>query len=244
MKNRNHYAPVHRKSAVSVQTNQLFGSFYSEAIVIFFLVSFFFLTMMFAVVYNSLSQAAAEFNNSSNHTISQNIKNSVGNLETESELAAPRNYSRGTAPSSVYRNGKDRSAGIQFSIFPVQGRMTNSYGFRSNPFGTGETEFHAGLDVAAPTGTPVVAAADGIVVFSGVKGGYGNVVIIEHAGNEVVTRYGHLSQLNVKAGDVVAGGTLIGLVGSTGRSTGPHLHYEIRIDGKAQHPLNFYARNR
>jgi murein DD-endopeptidase MepM/ murein hydrolase activator NlpD len=144
--------------------------------------------------------------------------------------------------ANIYRNGKDVSGGIVFPIFPVHGgRITSDYGVRSNPFDEfGFAQFHAGLDIAIPQGTPVVAAGKGTVVFSGWDGGYGNVVIIEHADGKVTTRYAHLSRYDVSEGDTVASGQQIGLVGSTGRSTGPHLHYEVRIDGKTVDPRLFY----
>lgn len=144
--------------------------------------------------------------------------------------------------SSIYRNGRDAGNGILFPIFPVQGgRVTSDYGARGNPFDEfGFAEFHAGLDVAVPLGTPVVAAGKGKVTFSGWDGGYGNVVIIEHGDGKVSTRYAHLARYDVSEGDVVVSGQQIGLVGSTGRSTGPHLHYEVRVDGKTVDPLLVY----
>jgi len=115
------------------------------------------------------------------------------------------------------------------SIWPVEGgETTDSFGVRGNPFGGGSSEFHPGQDIAAPRGTPVVAAADGTVTTAGWQNGYGNVVIIDH-GNGLSTRYGHLSRIEVSAGQELKRGRLLGLVGSTGRSTGPHLHYEVRI---------------
>jgi murein DD-endopeptidase MepM/ murein hydrolase activator NlpD len=115
------------------------------------------------------------------------------------------------------------------SIWPTEGETTDRYGLRGNPFGGGASEFHAGQDISAPHGTPVVAAASGTVREAGWQNGYGNVVIIEH-GDGLTTRYGHLSKIETAAGKEVTRGQQIGQVGSTGRSTGPHLHYEVRIN--------------
>jgi murein DD-endopeptidase MepM/ murein hydrolase activator NlpD len=122
---------------------------------------------------------------------------------------------------------------------PVVGEIefTSGFGVRSDPF-LGRPAMHTGLDFRAQTGDPVRATANGKVASSGWSGGYGRMVEIDH-GNGLSTRYGHLSEINVKVGDVVRIGQVIGEVGSTGRSTGPHLHYETRIDGEAVDPQKF-----
>lgn len=121
---------------------------------------------------------------------------------------------------------------------PVQQfRYTSGFGVRVDPFNH-EVSMHPGLDMAAPTGTPVYATADGIVDRAERAGGYGNLVELDH-GKGVQTRYGHLSQILVHDGERVHRGDLIALVGSTGRSTGSHLHYEVRIDGRAVNPMPF-----
>jgi murein DD-endopeptidase MepM/ murein hydrolase activator NlpD len=122
---------------------------------------------------------------------------------------------------------------------PVIGEVefTSGFGIRSDPF-LGRPAMHTGLDFRAATGDPVRATANGKVASSGWTGGYGRMVEIDH-GNGLSTRYGHLSEINVKVGDVVKIGQVIGAVGSTGRSTGPHLHYETRIDGEAVDPQKF-----
>ena len=114
------------------------------------------------------------------------------------------------------------------SIWPVEGESTDSFGVRGNPFGGGGAEFHPGQDIAAPRGTPVLAPADGRVVQAGWQNGYGQTVVIDH-GNGLTTRYGHLSKIEVYQGQEVKRGGELGQVGSTGRSTGPHLHYEVRV---------------
>lgn len=116
--------------------------------------------------------------------------------------------------------------------------FTSSFGVRNDPFGRGAA-MHAGIDLAGPVGTPIYATADGTVTNAGFNsGGYGNLIKIDH-GRGIETRYGHLSYIGVRAGDRIKRGQLIGRMGSTGRSTGSHLHYEVRIDGRAVNPIPF-----
>ena len=124
------------------------------------------------------------------------------------------------------------------SIWPVEGGLSDGFGIRGNPFGGGSSEFHPGQDITAPPGTPVVAAADGMVAQAGWQSGYGQVVVIDH-GNGLTTRYGHLSKIEVAVGQELKRGEELGQVGSTGRSTGPHLHYEVRIGDVAVSPLHY-----
>jgi murein DD-endopeptidase MepM/ murein hydrolase activator NlpD len=124
------------------------------------------------------------------------------------------------------------------SIWPVAGAIRGGFGVRRNPFGGSSSEFHKGQDISAKYGDQVIATADGVVVNAGWLRGYGQVVYVEH-GNGISTRYGHLSRIDVTIGDVIKRGDHIGLVGSTGRSTGPHLHYEVRIDGQATNPIPY-----
>ena len=124
------------------------------------------------------------------------------------------------------------------SIWPVEGGLSDGFGIRGNPFGGGSSEFHPGQDITAPPGTPVVAAADGTVAQAGWQSGYGQVVVIDH-GNGLTTRYGHLSKIEVSVGQELKRGEELGQVGSTGRSTGPHLHYEVRIGDVAVSPLHY-----
>jgi murein DD-endopeptidase MepM/ murein hydrolase activator NlpD len=121
------------------------------------------------------------------------------------------------------------------SIYPVRGLLGNGFGWRRDPF-TGMRDFHQGLDIVAPQGTRVVAPADGIVTRVGPAGGFGLSLFISH-GFGVVTRYGHLSSTTVKVGQRVRRGDPIAMTGSTGRSTGPHLHYEVLVHQKAVDPL-------
>lgn len=119
-------------------------------------------------------------------------------------------------------------------VYPVRGRLTSGYGWRN--ISVGGNRFHAGVDLAAPQGVPVVAARDGVVEQAGWWGAYGNVVILEH-GDGSQSRYAHLSRIDVQPGDLARQGDPIGLVGSTGASTGPHVHFEIRFEGRAVDPL-------
>jgi murein DD-endopeptidase MepM/ murein hydrolase activator NlpD len=115
--------------------------------------------------------------------------------------------------------------------------MTSGFGVRYDPF-NGRAAMHAGVDFAGAHGEPVVAAAEGVVVRAGWAGGYGNVIDIDH-GRGMMTRYGHLSRVQVRVGDRVVAGDQIGKMGSTGRSTGTHLHFEIRVDGQAVNPMPY-----
>ncbi|HEV2706026.1 MAG TPA: M23 family metallopeptidase [Pyrinomonadaceae bacterium] len=124
------------------------------------------------------------------------------------------------------------------SIWPVEGELTDNFGARRNPFGGGSSEFHSGLDIATAWGTPVVATGNGRVTFAGSQSGYGNVVYLDH-GNGLTTRYGHLSKIEVSEGQELKRGEAVGRVGSTGRSTGPHLHYEVRINETAVSPRRY-----
>jgi len=118
-------------------------------------------------------------------------------------------------------------------------RYTSPFGVRVDPF-RGNSSFHPGIDLAAPIGTPVHATGDAVVTRAGVAAGYGNLVILSH-GAGIETRYGHLSRILVGIGQHVHPGDVIGQVGSTGRSTGSHLHYEIRVADRAINPLPFMA---
>ena len=119
------------------------------------------------------------------------------------------------------------------SIWPTAGYVSSPYGLRF-----GGSEFHQGVDIAAEIGTPIVATADGVVTAAGWNGGYGNMVDVDHGGG-IVTRYGHASAVAVTVGQQVRRGEVIAYVGSTGRSTGPHVHYEVRVDGQPVNPAGY-----
>ena len=108
---------------------------------------------------------------------------------------------------------------------------------RIDPY-TGGREMHAGLDVSAPIGTPVVAPADGVVVFAGVRGGYGLSLVLDHSMG-LMSHYGHLQSVSVQLGDLIVRGAPVAMLGNSGRSTGPHLHYEVRFNGIPENPRRY-----
>ena|ERR1700733_269210 len=124
------------------------------------------------------------------------------------------------------------------SGLPVMGYVTDGFGSRRNPFGDGGHEFHEGMDLAVDFGTPVSATADGVVIWAGPYSGYGNLVAIYHT-NGITTRYGHLSKVAVEVGQRIKRLDQIGNAGSTGRSTGPHVHYEIRVNDQPVDPSRY-----
>jgi murein DD-endopeptidase MepM/ murein hydrolase activator NlpD len=126
------------------------------------------------------------------------------------------------------------------SIWPVAGWLSSSYGRRKDPF-SGGPDFHPGLDISADYGQPVLATGDASVTSAGPNGAYGNMVMLDH-GFGIVTKYGHLSRIAVQAGQRVKRGDVVGFVGSTGRSTGSHLHYEIWMNGRLTNPMQLLAR--
>lgn len=124
-------------------------------------------------------------------------------------------------------------------VYPSRIRSVSSpFGYRGNPFGGKTTEFHSGTDFPGPQGTPIYAVEDGVVTHASVLGGYGNLIIVKH-NNGLETRYAHLSGYKVEVGQRVTQGQTIGLMGTTGRSTGPHLHFEVRVNGTAVNPMEY-----
>lgn len=126
--------------------------------------------------------------------------------------------------------------------YPRISSITSVFGYRSDPFDSENAEYHPGIDFKGAKGDPVHVTADGKVIFTGRKGGYGNCIIVQHK-NDFQTLYGHLSHINVEEGQSVSTGDVIGKVGSTGRSTGSHLHYEVRKEGKPINPARFLTLN-
>lgn len=123
------------------------------------------------------------------------------------------------------------------AVTPVRGLLTSGFGYRSDPF-SGQRAFHRGIDIVAPAGKEVRATGDGVVTRAGRSQGLGNAVFISH-GFGFVTRYGHMSKILAKVGHKVRRGDVIGLVGSSGRATGTHVHYEVHVDGRAANPLGY-----
>lgn len=127
------------------------------------------------------------------------------------------------------------------SRMPAAGYITSGFGGRADPFSGGKAH-HLGIDIDANVGDPVRAAADGVVSFAGIKNGYGNVVEVDH-GNGVSTLYAHNSRLLVRVGDLVRSGQEVSKAGSTGRSTGPHVHFEVHVNGQPVNPTQFLSRH-
>jgi len=123
------------------------------------------------------------------------------------------------------------------SLSPTKGWISSDFGYRVSPF-TGRREFHRGLDIAAREGTPIIAPANGVVTYSGKKGLMGNMLSIDH-GYGMLTRYGHIKKLLKKKGNRVKRGDVVALMGNTGRSTGPHVHYEVRLNGVPVNPMKY-----
>ncbi len=161
-------------------------------------------------------------------------KNSQVGQPTSTNPAPPNEAPVQTSPADSGTSGKPEPE-ISDLQLPVQAPVSSGFGMRNDPF-SHQTTFHKGVDLAAPDGTKVVAALPGTVISAGYETGYGNNVLIQHSGG-LQTRYGHLGSVNVKAGDVVDSESVLGRVGSTGRSTGPHLHFEVTRMGKPVDPL-------
>lgn len=163
--------------------------------------------------------------------------------------AAGQGTARQLTPAEIEAQEKLTEKGIQkvvktsaAAFLPTMwahvGRITNEFGQRRNPFGGYSYEFHAGMDISGDTGDVIVAPANGVVSKADWMGGYGNMVEINH-GNGLTTRYGHMSKIGVRAGDKLQRGQILGLVGSTGRSTGAHLHFEVRLNDRPINPRRF-----
>lgn len=144
---------------------------------------------------------------------------------------------RSLAELSEYFSVRETMLKSTPSIAPARGLLTSGFGSREDPF-TGDHNMHAGLDIATREGVEVIAPASGTVIFAGEKAAYGNCVVIDH-GRDITTLFGHLQRYIVKPGDKVERGQHIGNVGNTGRSTGPHLHYEVRINGVPINPRRY-----
>jgi murein DD-endopeptidase MepM/ murein hydrolase activator NlpD len=137
-----------------------------------------------------------------------------------------------------YFEGKNSVIEGTPELRPVPGPILSGFGYRMGPF-TGREEFHQGVDIPAPRGTKIKAPADGVVIFAGRRGGYGWLLVIDH-GNNYKTVYGHLNAFDVEVGDRVRKGDYIGEVGNSGRSTGSHLHYEVKLNDVAVNPTNYF----
>jgi murein DD-endopeptidase MepM/ murein hydrolase activator NlpD len=162
-------------------------------------------------------------------------------VPTMQDTLAEYSYLRTTNLARRQRNIFNRGdVNILPSIWPITGRLMGGYGVRSDPF-SGEGAMHTGVDISAPQGTPVHAAADGIILHAGWNTGYGRCVVIDH-GNNYQTWYAHLSRMDVIEGQEIRQGEVLGAVGTSGRSTGAHLHYEVRVGSTPVNPYRFLAR--
>ena len=137
----------------------------------------------------------------------------------------------------AYLRGQKARLATTPSIWPARGWVTSGFGTRTDPM-TRKRTMHRGLDIANQPGVPVVSPARGVVTFSGTSGGFGKVIVIDH-GYGIRTRYAHLGEIKIKVGDHSNRGDIIGTVGNTGRSTGPHLHYEVEVNGVCENPMNY-----
>jgi murein DD-endopeptidase MepM/ murein hydrolase activator NlpD len=158
--------------------------------------------------------------------------------ETLAEYSYLRTTNLARRPGNIFSRG---DVNVLPSLWPINGRLMGGYGVRSDPF-SGEGAMHTGVDISAPQGTPVHATADGIVLHAGWNGGYGRCVIVDH-GNNYQTWYAHLSRMDVIEGEEIRQGEVLGEVGTSGRSTGSHLHYEVRIGSTPVNPYRFLQRS-
>ena len=200
---------------------------------------------------NPLQKTISAVNEIKNSAVRETSSNDFvpANTITESPNPAPQisvpnsdallnKRERIVAGKSVNSSGNEVATSVSFQL-PANGRISSTFGSRFHPIDK-KVKFHGGLDVAIPTGTRVNSSADGVVEFAGIKGGYGNLVIVRHAdGRE--TRYAHLDKIVVSVGDSVFAGQEIAKSGSTGKSTGPHLHFEVRENGQVVNPLKFLS---
>jgi murein DD-endopeptidase MepM/ murein hydrolase activator NlpD len=155
----------------------------------------------------------------------QNLDETVGNLSEKS-----------TRLEAYFRDQRELLASTP-STWPLRGYLSGGFGNRPDPF-TGVRDFHPGIDISVPRGTKVTAPADGVVVLAATRGGYGNIIVIDH-GYQTMTRYGHLDGFNVRPGQRVKRGDVIGFSGNTGRSTAPHLHYEVWVNDQMRNPIEY-----
>ncbi len=158
-----------------------------------------------------------------------------GHIETDTTALRKQSFALARRIAEIqgvpFAEPSDATPSAAGFVWPISGTVTSGFGLRWG-------RMHEGLDIAAPTGTPIAAAASGKVIVAGWQGGYGNLVVIDHGGG-LATAYGHQSRLGVQVGDSVTQGGVVGYVGSTGHSTGPHLHFEVRVNGAARDPVPY-----
>ena len=173
---------------------------------------------------------------------SSDVVNTANLTPTFRESLTQYNFLQTSTISALYRTyPRQYQLHVRPSLWPVEGRLMSSFGGRTDPF-SGEGAIHTGVDLEAPMGTAVRAAADGIIVHADWEGGYGRLIIIDH-GNGVQTYYGHLSTFGVVPGQEVRRGDVIARSGASGRVTSPHLHYEVRMGGTPVNPYPYMAKS-
>ena len=188
-------------------------------------------------VVKEIKEEFSEDNLELNLQINEKYTESIENVDTNSLEVATASVESAAKEIKENKENEDAIAivnNIKLSVLPVTGRITSRYGERSSL----RRSTHTGLDIACTTGTDIKVVSNGTVTFSGKKGSYGNLIIVDH-GNGVETWYGHCSKLYANVGNTVTAGDVIAAVGSTGNSTGPHLHFEIRINGECVNPQNY-----
>ena len=188
-------------------------------------------------VVNDIKEEFANDDLELNLQINEKYTESIENVDTNSLEVATANVENGAKELKESKENENALAivnNIKLSVLPVTGRITSRYGERSSL----RRSTHTGLDIACNAGTDIKVVSNGTVTFSGKKGSYGNLIIVDH-GNGVETWYGHCSKLYAKVGDTVTAGDVVAAVGSTGNSTGPHLHFEIRINGECVNPQSY-----
>ncbi len=193
---------------------------------------------------NNLDKAEESLKKIETYLHEREVKTLVTSSSNESNDVGGEYYPVDNANSDVIKSKKERIADLLNKIqaipigLPHIGRLTSDFGVRGNPMSGRGAEFHPGLDIAGNIGDPIKVTANGKVIFASVKGGYGNCIIIQH-GFGYQTLYGHLSKIDVKEGQEVKSGQVIGKLGNTGRSTGPHVHYEIIYNNDKENPAKY-----
>ncbi len=193
---------------------------------------------------NNLDQAEKSLKKIENYLREREVKNLVTSTTNESNDVGGEYYPTDYLNADLIKSKKERIADLLNKIqaipigLPHIGRLTSDFGVRGNPMSGRGAEFHPGLDIAGKIGDPIRVTANGKVAFASVKGGYGNCIIVQHDSG-YQTLYGHLSEIDVKEGQEVKSGQIIGKLGNTGRSTGPHIHYEIIYNNNKENPNKY-----
>jgi len=195
-------------------------------------------------MWNNLNKADSSLQKIEKYLSNRNIKSFASAQKGNTVDVGGEYYPANTINSDLIQQRADELSNLLQTIqtvpigLPHQGTFTSFFGERGNPVAGEGAEFHPGLDISGNVGEPIHATANGIVVFAGWKGGYGNCVMLKH-GYGYETLYGHMSRILVHEGQQIQAGAVVGLLGSTGRSTGPHVHYEVIFNNEKQNPIRF-----